>query len=73
MKTKYEDVLTQFWEQLPSGTDEAANLEKDYPHLEVQTSTQPSHEKWSQRSHNTVNVKISAGNKFRGRVTYTYR
>ena len=31
MKTKYEDVLTQFWKQLPSGTDEVANLEKVYP------------------------------------------
>lgn len=54
MKTKYEDVLTQFWEQLPSGTDEAANLEKDYPHLEVQTSTRPGQEKWSQQSHNML-------------------
>ena len=32
VKTKYADILALFWEQLPSGTEEAFQLEKDYPH-----------------------------------------
>ena len=32
VKTKYADILALFWEQLPSGTEEASQLEKDYPH-----------------------------------------
>ena len=32
MNTKYADILALFREQLPSGTEEASQLEKDYPH-----------------------------------------
>ena len=32
VKTKYVDILALFREQLPSGTEEASQLEKDYPH-----------------------------------------
>ena len=32
VKTKYADVLALFREQLTSGTKEASQLEKDYPH-----------------------------------------
>ena len=32
VKTKYVDILALFWEQLPSGTEEASQPKKDYPH-----------------------------------------